>query len=133
MKVFYNKKNRHSISAVHPKKYQERFYDFMLSNMTKPAYENFKTNTGYVETCEQFIESLIARLRIYELNMAGMNLHSCVMKSNQLPGIMSDSIRDDLIVEMIDDENQETLNDDSNPKSMKRRLSSKLSNATSAL
>lgn len=67
IKVFYDTKNRDRISAVHPKRYQERFCEFITRNVTKPAYENFKTNVGYVEACENFIESMIALLRVYEL------------------------------------------------------------------
>ena len=67
VKVFYDKKNRHKISAVHPMRYQDRFADFMTKNVLKPAYENYKTNSGYVETCERFIESLMTRLRVYEM------------------------------------------------------------------
>lgn len=76
VKVFYNKKNRNSISAVHPKRYQERFHEFLLDNVTKPAYENFKTNVGYMETCENFVESMIVQLRLHELNSAGITMHS---------------------------------------------------------
>lgn len=54
----------------------------MTRNVTKPAYENFKTNVGYVEACENFIESMIALLRVYELKNAGVVMHSVLRSSD---------------------------------------------------
>ena len=82
VKVFYDRKNRHKISAIHPQKYQERFASFLMSDVVKPGYECFKAEGSYVQTCEAFIESGIAKLRIYELANAGIPMHSILCEKD---------------------------------------------------
>ena len=105
VKVFYDKKNRDKISAVHPRRYQERFGEFMSKNVLMPAYENYKASAGYVETCERFIESLIARVRVYELQQAGVSMLSVAKSPGQydLPEARVSSYNSALHLEMVDD------------------------------